>query len=708
MKFGKNKKGASSGGEAQETPAAAPVAAKGRKLKPNELLSSVVKESVVSSGLAVMKENAPFLLPNGAPVIVALPVDNIGGLSLKNKGDADKGSIIELIKSDQIATFVTSEMLANQTLGIIPNEETVGRMAEYSQLLGGAEYLFATVRADEDTAVVDFVSATTFADIEGVISGRTSLAALIPDVWVWGGGTIGDDAADDADEVDDEIVDEVESDELSEDEEFGSDEDEDEDQYEAEPESEPVAELEPEVEAYVEESVIEPETFDYEAEVAPEPSATGNEVYDEYVNNNIGVEYSEDDVKDVLVRRYLSSDLDIGFTFEGFDAIFEANQERVVFDTEDQTTTWLGDQVQQIVRSANAELNRVHTDNLSTLRQRYSTLLSKHIEQVILDVDIDREGSYYSDMIKGARTDYEKALSNSDRESAKVRAEIEAEFNAEAVRRGEQARVEAENRYRDRNRPAHLRRLAEVMSDTSVKAEETFAAARQTILEMRVTRADTQVAVGETRILEILQEQWAELAAAEQTLVKRWSNEITDFVDTHRKDDVARAEALSEQLAREDAVAKISEQSAARLAEEDARRVAQVQELEQRLVASRTEAVAQIDQIKRDHEAAIDAERNLVRAAVEQSKAATNNVEELTRTSREQANLVKASYDAQISEVKTTVEQRDAELSRSRKTFITLGILAVLAAGAAGMVGGMGIAAGWFTPDTVHTQVIEK
>ncbi len=54
-------------------------------------------------------------------MILTLDVATIGGLSRRHGRDEAKGSIIELIRSDQLQTVATAEMLAAETLGLIPH-----------------------------------------------------------------------------------------------------------------------------------------------------------------------------------------------------------------------------------------------------------------------------------------------------------------------------------------------------------------------------------------------------------------------------------------------------------------------------------------------------------------------------------------------------------------------------------------------------------
>ncbi|MGW0583870.1 hypothetical protein ACWD25_50010, partial [Streptomyces sp. NPDC002920] len=104
---------------------------KERKKKPDELLASVVRETAIPAAIELLRSNTRFVFPSGtAWVMLVLAADSVGGLSKRHGRDEAKGSIIELISSDQIRTVATAEMLEEEVFGIIPTDETLARMEE--------------------------------------------------------------------------------------------------------------------------------------------------------------------------------------------------------------------------------------------------------------------------------------------------------------------------------------------------------------------------------------------------------------------------------------------------------------------------------------------------------------------------------------------------------------------------------------------------
>lgn len=153
---------------------------KERKKKPDELLASVVRETAIPAAVELLRSNTRFVFPSGtAWVMLVLAADAIDGLSKRHGRDEAKGSIIELIGSDQIRTVATAEMLEAEVFGIIPDNETLARMEEYS-LLTGANYSWAVVwQQSSGDLLVDLVSDAAFVQACSVAAGTTSLEEAV-------------------------------------------------------------------------------------------------------------------------------------------------------------------------------------------------------------------------------------------------------------------------------------------------------------------------------------------------------------------------------------------------------------------------------------------------------------------------------------------------------------------------------------------------
>lgn len=676
MVFGRrNNKGAAAQVSADtEGAQSASEASSQKKRKPATRLSSVVNESATGAAIDLMKQNPAFALPNGASWVgLLLNADDIGGLSQKQKGDATKGSIIELIAADKIQVIATKAMLDEEFLGIIPTPETLDRMDEYG-LLTGAPYYWAVFRAEDDgqTLLADAIQdvSASYAQAVEVSRGEISLGELLPDVWSWASG---EDQVVPAEELNPETMPVtevpaeaelalvgtsagssgasalgVDVDPLGD---AFSDEDAVVVDYGALAADDAVLDLddaafEAEFEGITqafddEEDSLAPmwQSDDYVDEEdgnnagASEESAAG---YLQYIEENRDRVVDEQEVRDTIARRFLSNDLDLVVDLAEFDRTFGTEAAAVSIEIADDPSDWLGSQVAQISRQANAELARLHQANNDELREIFIETMALHVEKTMAVVSPDTPGSQYFALMEGAKKDFEAQRTAAPQEISAQRREITARFESAAESRATQAAAHARAMYEDKNRPKLERDLAEAGLEVDRRHEEQYAHDRQTVLEMRRKDANVRMDIGTNRIFESLSERQALQREAERKLLEHWNSELTRFIDENRKDNVARTSTLAEQLARENQVAALKSEHTARLRELRTEFAERERRLDSELIRNREEALSQLSARRNEWNSALELEKERTRA-----KGAL--VDQLT----EQINALGAHYEEQ-------------------------------------------------------------
>lgn len=616
--FKKRKKGKApepQTGQADAAEAAAPR----RRRRPAETLSSVVSESAPGAAIDLMARNEAFVLPNGAGWVVLLLHTGspaFGGLSLKQRGDEAKGSIIELIAGDQIQVVATARMLENDVLGIIPNEATLRRLNEYG-ILRDAAYAWGVISDDDGSLEENAVAEATYADAWAVCTGKSTLQQQLPDVWAWAGGSDGPVSAADeptalepatAPQGDEGFKD------ASEDP-FGV-------------EDAPAVEPEPEQASVAATSPDEDDGFDYaDLDVAAEADSSeqyDDEVeslwaddeepvydedvqdesdydaqdddagsYEQYLEEHADREVTEHEVRESIVRRFSEEDLDLSIDVDEFDKTFSTDVPAVSIDV-GESNDWLGGQVSLIAAQANVQLAQLHTENLAELRQQYVEIMSIHAEKIARDMSLTADGSRYSALLRAAEIDYASDKESATEETAHLRKEITDRFEAEAEEVAEAAATEARSRFHRQNRPTRERLLSEAGVDVDRRGEERFAENRRSLMETRRRDAGLHMEMGVTRALQLLSERQAEHREAEIALLSEWTDRIMGFIDENRKNDVAHTEALAEQLARQNAVADLTEQFAREREVLQAEAEARVSALQAEMIAQRDEALAKL------------------------------------------------------------------------------------------------------------------
>jgi hypothetical protein len=672
---------------------------KDRKKKPDELLSSVVRETAIPAAVELLRSNAKFVFPSGtAWVMLVLAAESIGGLSKRHGRDEAKGSLIELIDSDQIKTVATAEMLGEEVFGIIPNTETLARMEEYS-LLAGAEYSWAVVwQKPSGELLVDLVAEATFKQAQEVASGTLSLEEAVgAQAWREHSGVTTDEPgtrpAADADAV--AAVDTADEGDPIFDSISGGDEG---------------AGDEPVFDAAGDEPVFDDEAVDFGDEdaapvaVEPEPGFDGTAGFEEFDEESGPVTAddtayapaeeeavlleNQEQVREVIARRFLSKDLDLDVRLDEFNATFAIGAPVVQIEVPQGATEWLGDQVAQLNRQANADLAQLRWAHEDELRTLYVNLMSAHVEQVIRDVATDREGSRYKALKDGTEAAHRERESEKEQRIRTRKAEIVQDYEAQAKKLAEQAALQAEIQYKERNRSRMEREQADAVAEIERVLENSYSHDRQEILRVRRSDAALKMQVGTTRIFEVLAEKQKAYLEAEEQRLGQWKAEIQRIVDDNRKADIAQAEALAEHQRTTDEIGVLRREQEALLESIRNEHADRIRRMEDELDRNRKDAITQMQARETEWQHSLSLEK-------EKTDSATQRNTDLLQQMEVVEDSVKRRYEARLEEMAADKESYASELARAseiqsryNKMLIALIVALPVLGGLAGFIGG--------------------
>ncbi|MDX2545864.1 hypothetical protein ACOT81_38030 [Streptomyces sp. WI04-05B] len=674
---------------------------KERKKKPDELLASVVRETAIPAAVELLRANTQFAFPSGtAWVMLVLAADSIGGLSKRHGRDEAKGSIIELISSDQIRTVATAEMLEEEVFGIIPTAETLARMEEYS-LLTRATYAWAVVwQKSSGDLLVDLVNDATFAQARFVAAGTTSLAEAVgKKAWEEHSGLVAEAGTtdpvtavlgeDEGDAIFDEILGDDGADEGLDDEPLFSDAVNDDGGPDAPMFGEDAAGIDAAGTA-----PLESEPDDDGAEVA------GYEGFDE-TDAGYGIEgdYQEAgdtvlladqaQVRDVIARRFLSEELDLDVRLDEFNATFAIGAPVVQIAVPEGATEWLGDQVAQLNRQANADLTRLRSAHKDELRALYVNLMSAHTEQVIRDVATDRAGSRYKLLKDAAEAEHHQRQTEKDEKIRARRAEIAKDYESQASKVAQQAALSAELQYKERNRSKMEREQIDSVAGIERDIEDTHAHNRQEILRVRRSDATLKLQTGQTRVFEVLAERQSEYLAAEEERLNRWKSEIQRIVDDNRKADIAQSEALAEHLRTTDEIGVLRREQQDLLESVRSEHADRIRRMEDELERNRKDAITQMTARDAEWQHNLDLEK-------ERNNSQVARVTDLLGQLSTVEDSVSRRYEARLAEVRVDKESYANELarasemqSRSNKILVVMIVTLSLLMAAAGFIVGV-------------------
>lgn len=677
---------------------------KERRKKPDELLASVVRETAVPAAVELLRSNTPFSFPSGtAWAVLVLPAERIGGLSRKHGRDEAKGSLIELIEADAICTLATADMLAEEVFGIIPTTETLGRMEEYSLLTSPTAadgetplYSWAVVYQDQRGLQVDLVADATFAMALAVSTGSIGLKdAVGQEAWMAHSGETDGEPSVEADvhlgksnvvpyteaaeDEGDPLFDEATDVAVDFDEEpaFGDTDDD-------------------EVQAFEEHADVTDEVGDIQHEPAviyDEEDGDDGVGYEDQVSvDTVSIDETpvadQEQVRSTIARRFLTEDLDLEVRLDEFTTSFGVAAPTVQIAVPDAATSWLGDQIAQLTRQANAQLAKLHADGEAELRTEFVNLMSLHAEQVMRDVATDRDGSVYKELTAGAKAEYREEVAAKEEKGRQAQAEIAKAFEAAIAQVGQQAATQAEVQYRERNKAKIQREQLEAVSAIEAKIENDYAHTQQEILKLRRKDADRRMAIGTTRIFTVLAERQQEKLAAERALMVELTNEIQRIIDENRKSDITRAESLAEEQSRVDRVTILEQEHSKiveRLRTEHAERLRRTEDA---FEEARLAAIEQMRAREEDWQRDLSQEKAKTDA---QSKRVTDLLKQMSRMGKS----FKKDYDKRVTDLQSErqayindLERSNQMQVRSSRLITVLMVVMSLAMAAAGFIAG--------------------
>lgn len=729
MLFGKKDKAAADGGGAiEDAQAAAPAqtdakapAVDARAAK--DSLTLVIDETEPGAALDIIRQNTEWLLPNGIGVILALPVDasiedgGIGGLGkVSSKGNEDKGSIIQRIADDKIQVCATEDMLRHNILGVIPTPASLGPdgMGEYT-LFDRAKFLLTSVTPrpdgtletvpvhfDEATGLIEVpdedIDTVTLAQAQEIAAGTVTLASLIPTLWK----RLGGEGADEEEAVEetapeaapaaptlpptasapsesveavenlphfdpDDIPDEPIADELPSDEGLYDEDDEDENPFDDIEEAPAPA---PHVPTQTE-----------EVEVAPEPVAP----VDERV-------FNKDAVRTAVARRFLDDSLDFAVDMTPFETLlgYEVDTPAQFSLDHLDSTNWLDSQIKMLSQQANTVLADQRRRDIEELRNLFFLLVSRTGDEISaqMSTDEDADNTWAKTMaeVNGNET---KALADLIEISEKEKAVLADRYQQEREA-FIQARIGEERvRYDERHKPALTRQMDDLEASIRLDIESDYEARRSEILRARKTSAQGAFDGAITKVMDHLIEKRAEQVQREAELIEKFRVEMSTFLDENRKEDIARSEALQEQLARENIVEQKSAEFAAREQELHDQIARERDEAQKRVLAAQDEANKVLERMRQENDA------QLAQARAEIDRANERVKEEAERVGVVRDEIARQ-FQSQVESLQTDkqllMDQMDREnlvAKRANRLYIALAVLVALAFLALGVIIGM-------------------
>ena len=295
-------------------------------------------------------------------------------------------------------------------------------------------------------------------------------------------------------------------------------------------------------------------------------------------------------VQEFVVRRFFSDDLGLEVSTEPFDMQFMQGNSYEPFNT-DRGTGWLNEYLAHMAMDANTRMERLHSENLYRMRERYLRLIQSHCTSIAKSLDVSDDSTYYGRVRFAIEQNRTECLANLDKQVAARREQIEKEWNERLDRAGraayERAVADTESKYGQSHRD-ELQKLESIEKD-EIERDYNNSLARLNADRRREAEKLLDMAISAT--LQELSGVYLVVMRDEKREYIRIQNEMTRFIDDNRKDEKARIEAIAEQNRQSRRAEEVRNEFAAK-----------VKAMAQEFEAKKALLQADLDGINREHD----------------------------------------------------------------------------------------------------------
>lgn len=541
---------------------AAPAAPQAEVKKKSGELSKVLSESVWESAHEDLKANTQFIInDNGKVEYVALLVDTaqFGGLAGREaRKDESKGSIIEAIKTGRIKTYLTREMLLDDSILIIPTPDTIENMGEFVLFVDNTQYVLCvvdqqgmirTMTVNGTDAEDDPEATVTYDQVKGVIDEQGDVHSIFPSARPLMSSS---DNNNDEDAIP-----------------------EDEDEEPAKPARASVQNEVPEMPIPPADDPDDAETLD---DVPMDPDEEDDMDYDESAGEYNGVDagyMSNSDtptdwqdgnnqadadvggynaypnvtpevVTTFVKQKYYSDSLGLEISTDPFDARFLSTNTIVPF-SENRGPGKLNEYLSNLSRDANTRLEAMHVQNLQTMRESYMNLLQKHCKNIAEKLNVANTSTTFGKMADAIEQNRRDNIENIQDNVADKKAENEAKYQERMNQATEAAAANARISFEERYGAQHEADLLRIEEREKDEIERDYDNAMKKLNSDRRDEAQSLLDAAIVEVMEEMTVMYAALVDRETAERARIQKEIMRFIDANRKDEKARVEALAEE-----------------------------------------------------------------------------------------------------------------------------------------------------------------
>lgn len=688
--FGRNKtknNNDSQQGEGAVSSATPKVKTKARKSK--SPMASIFRESVLETVMVDFRENDAFIHREGGKdkyVGILLDTHDIGGLDKKSKKVEAKGQMIECINSGKIKTLITEDLMEVDSIIFVPELTTLAAMDEFS-LLSDAKYELCYVEPNGDVEMLG--TKVTYKEITDILVNDGHIDDIL-------GSEDDNMPAEEPDALLDDNLPDNGSDSDVSDEDGLDNFDDAEELFEDDGDDIPVLDEDGNEMGNGADDAVVPNvsagnvgygqdffTQGMQPQQAAMPQPQSETEPEPEMENTIPQEWSEE----AIVRKFYSDELGLEVTTAPFDAQFMQGNSFVPFD-EARPSSWLNDSLNEMAKQANDEMQRMHSENLFLMRERYFRLLSAHCDRIRKDLDVNDSSTLYGQMKQQLDDEHAAGLQSMDAQISAQKEELEATWKQRLQEVGMDAAREAQHKYRERYQSAHDQQIYDIADAVRANVDAEYRYGIHDMNERRQMEASALLDLGISEVLDEISSMYLSTLENERVRYRELAENMRVFQSDYLEQDIARTSVLQEEL-------RQTEKADIVLAEQTAK----IQALTEEYAAKRKELTTEIESLQRENKSRLETMRKTcdmdVQRAVSDKEAMNEQYNNLLEKYKSLDAAKDEQYKARMGELRDELaawsEKYDHVVEvhqKSNRVAILCVIAAMIAAVSIGFIGG--------------------
>lgn len=674
----------------------------GGKKKDMSLIERMqLEESVAAASLDVVQEladegHAAIREIEDGLLIVVFTNEDLENAGLDPAGE-EFGSFAEALRSETIGSIALAKDLENGIIGVIPSQETLSALDEFD-FVQDLLFKWAIVPFDLDDS-----------DQLMVLEDTVHIARLVElandpsiELSVVNGAVVAV-----SDESEDELPEYPDEDELP-DENEGEDELPDEDEFvpeePAEDEFDPGLDDEPS-DTYGE--TPQDTGFDDELEDAPaynfnEPEfddhdPEDDEAYAAVEQELMPIAESKEAINRAVNHGFNNTELNLSIDMTKFDDYFDAVT-LAQFDTEKVDNSELQNVISKLRQDANTELKRFRQDNLTSLRNKFTTSMRDIHNRLVESLDHKDEETTYGERFHKIEASFQDAMSDVDRQIAGEISKLTSQYQEAREEFGENAKREAYSIYDTRYRSELDRKTSAVRTSVPADIKTNRDVDLGALYEDRRTIAQRLFDKATTALLQTLQEEHQNIARKELHMYDVFRKDMDVYLRRHFADEVLRAKAKAEELRQKHEAESVRQQyeemlsaKAIQLQEESERGRNAVNQLE---IAHRE----QMNEVKADYDKRLEREKRDSEEIRNMLNDATGNISKIGQQKEQEVSHQMKVLNDEIEAKKQELKYANERNARTQKpvyvTIVAAAMITLMLGTIAGFLLGAGSVGG--------------